>query len=261
MNELLTIAKEAARESAAIIRDFYGNALVSEKEDKSPVTEADTAAHKLIRARLETTGLPILSEEDAERFPLPYPDRMWIVDPLDGTKGFIKKTDDFAVMIGLIENGRPVLGVVHCPIGDVVYSATFGGGSFIEKDGVAKQLRVSDRMVPTLRGLMSVNHAATYMTELGERLKVEEEIAVGSIGIKAGYIAHDRADFYVTRGALGEWDVCAPELILTEAGGTVTDTRGEPLCYGNENARIKYGIVFTNGVCHSDVVTVLGTID
>ncbi len=261
MNELLTIAKEAARESAAVIRDFYGNALVTEKDDKSPVTEADTAAHNLIRARLETTGIPVLSEEDAEHFALPYPDRMWIVDPLDGTMGFIKKTSDFAVMIGLIENGRPVLGVVHCPIGDIVYSATLGGGSFIEKDGVVEQLHVSDRMVPSLRGLMSVNHAAPYMTELGERLNIEEEIAVGSIGIKAGYIAHNRADFYVTRGALGEWDVCAPEIILTEAGGTVTDTRGEPLCYGNENARIKYGVVLTNGACHKDVLTTLGAID
>jgi 3'(2'), 5'-bisphosphate nucleotidase len=248
--ELLTLATDVARESAAIIRRFYGTAHVTEKQDSSPVTEADIAAHEHIAKRLGETGIPILSEEDAELRALPYPEQMWIVDPLDGTKGFIKGTDDFSVMIALIEHGRPVLSVVYLPIGDVVYSAIRGSGSWVHHNGEQETLRVSNRTQPHLRGMLSVNHLAPYMLTLNERLSVAETVSVGSIGIKAGYIAHDKADFYVNQGKLGEWDVCAPELILTEAGGMVTDTHGEPLFYGTEDHRIMNGVVFSNGTAH-----------
>jgi 3'(2'), 5'-bisphosphate nucleotidase len=146
---------------------------------------------------------------------------------------------------------------VHCPIGDTAYFAVKGAGAFKEESGATRRLTVSDREVPDLRNLLSVNHMMPYMHEVADRLHVRETVSVGSIGIKAGYIANNQADFYVTLGKLGEWDVCAPELILTEAGGVVTDIHGEPLKYGNENARIKGGLVLSNGRCHKDVLSAL----
>jgi 3'(2'), 5'-bisphosphate nucleotidase len=261
MHDLRTLALTAAKEGAEAIRGFYGNARIEQKADRSPVTEADTHAHTLIQKRLGESGIPILSEEDTTHLTPPYPELLWIIDPLDGTKGFIHGTDDFAVMIGLLNAGRPVLGVVHLPIGDVVYSALRGEGAYKTEQGVTEKLKVSSRVRPNVRGLLSVNHLAPYMTKLSEELEVSETIAVGSIGIKAGYIGNDKADMYVTRGALGEWDVCAPEIILTEAGGKVTDTNGNPLVYGNPDARIAHGIIFTNDACHEDVVEALGRIN
>jgi 3'(2'), 5'-bisphosphate nucleotidase len=256
MDELLALARDAARKANEAILPYYGTAEFETKDDTSPVTKADIAANKVLLEVLGTSNIAILSEESTG-ISLPYPERLWIIDPLDGTKGFLKHTDDFSVMIALIEAGRPVLAVVDAPILKKCYYATKGGGAFLLHDGVPKKLGVSARVTPRLRGLVSVNHPAPYMFDVCKKLEVQEEVAIGSIGIKAGYIAEDIADFYLTRGALGEWDVCAPELILTEAGGMVTDELGAPLFYGNEDHRIKNGVVFTNGACHNAVLEAL----
>lgn len=257
MKELLTLARTGAKKAGDVIVSHYGTDAFELKGDNSPVTKADTEANDILMTTLRESGISILSEEDAERTALPYPTRVWIIDPLDGTKGFLNHTDDFSVMIALLENGRPVLAVVYAPVLKMLFYAMKDGGSFIEDETGVRQLRVSDRVAPNLRGLVSVNHATPYMFDVCTKLAVKETIAVGSVGIKSGYIANDLSDFYVNRGALGEWDVCAPELILTEAGGTVTDEHGEPLCYGNEDHRIKHGIVFSNGACHDAVLTAL----
>jgi 3'(2'), 5'-bisphosphate nucleotidase len=248
MDNLLTLAREAAKKAGEAIIPHYGTDAFTLKDDNSPVTKADTAADAVLEEMLRSSGIPILSEEDAERTSLPYPERIWIIDPLDGTKGFLNHTDDFSVMVALLEQGRPVLAVVHAPILRKHYFALQGGGAFVEDDAGVRPLHVSNRVPPELRGLVSVNHAAQYMFDICTKLSVKETVAVGSIGIKSGYIAEDRADFYVNRGGLGEWDVCAPELILTEAGGMVTDENGELLCYGSEDHRIKHGVVFSNGI-------------
>lgn len=256
MHELLSCAQEAARDAASVIMSHYHDVAYEMKEDNSPVTKADRAAHDCIVRHLDTTGIPILSEE-AEGVSLPYPERMWIIDPLDGTKGFLKKTGDFSVMIALIEHGRPVLGVVDAPVLKKHYYAIAGAGAFRVHGGAPVRLRVSDRRTPSIRGLLSVNHAAPYMHSLMETLRVTETVAVGSVGIKAGYIAEDLADFYVTRGALGEWDVCAPEIILAEAGGRVTDEQGNALLYGNPDHHITHGLVMSNTTSHSDILEAL----
>ena len=257
MKELLILARDAAQKAGDAIASHYGTDAFELKADNSPVTLADTEAHRIVTLILGHTNILILSEEDAERTPTPYPERMWIIDPLDGTKGFLKHTDDFSVMIALLEHGRPVLSVVHAPILGKHYFATKDGGAFIEDTAGIRPLRVSGRTSPELRGVVSVNHAAPYMFDLCTKLEVTETVAIGSVGIKAGYIAEDRADFYVTRGALGEWDVCAPELILTEAGGKVTDIYGAPLVYGTQDHRVERGVVFSNGACHEAIITAL----
>jgi 3'(2'), 5'-bisphosphate nucleotidase len=257
MHPLLPIAQRAAQMASDAIIPFYGSDLFELKADNSPVTKADTAAHERILEVLGETGIPILSEEDTLRTPLPYPERIWIIDPLDGTKGFINHTDDFSVMIALLEHGRPVVAVVHAPILGKQYYATRGGGAFVVEEAGERKLHVSTRLVPDLIGMVSVNHKAPYMAGVCTRLSVSDTKAIGSVGIKAGFIAEGLADFYPNRGFLGEWDVCAPELILTEAGGIVTDTLGNLLSYGSEDHRITQGIVFSNGICHTLVLDAL----
>jgi 3'(2'), 5'-bisphosphate nucleotidase len=256
MYTLLPIARTAAQNAGAVIMDRYAEIAYELKEDHSPVTVADTAAHHIILDTLSQTNIPILSEE-ALGIPLPYPEHLWVVDPLDGTKGFIKKTGDFSVMIALLERGRPVLAVVYAPYMKKEYYAILGKGSYLFENSIEKRIYVSNRTGNALRGLLSVNHAAPYMIDVMHTIGVQETVSIGSVGIKAGYIGEDRADFYVTHGALGEWDVCAPELILTEAGGRVTDTNGNLLCYGNDDHRIKHGLVLSNGMSHDAVLAAL----
>jgi 3'(2'), 5'-bisphosphate nucleotidase len=234
----------------------YGNATITIKEDLSPVTQADTEANEILLRMLGKTDFPILSEETLG-ISLPYPETMWVIDPLDGTKGFIKNTDDFSVMIALLKAGKPVLSVVYAPALKKLYYALKDGGSFVEDAKGTRKLSVSDRIVPNLRAIRSINHVAQYMYEVEKALSVVETVSMGSIGIKAGLIGENKGDYYLTKGALGEWDICAPELLLTEAGGQATDGLGNPLIYGNTDYRIQNGIVFSNGKCHQEVLSAL----
>lgn len=256
MESLLAIAKDAAYESARIVMSHYGNVAFTEKADLSPLTQADEEVHEYLFKTLGETGIPVLSEEGELRA-LPHPKRLWIIDPIDGTRGFINKTDDFAVMIGLLIEGRPMLGVVHAPATNTMYFATKGMGAYIEKEGVVSPLHVSERNIPELRGVESVHHSLPYMKTVAAALEVTESLAIGGIGIKTGIVAEGKGDYFLTLGNLGEWDVCAPEIILTEAGGRVSDRHGDPLIYGNVDGHITNGVVFSNGACHREVLTAL----
>ncbi len=257
MEELLHIARNSARAASAVIMAAYGSKVFSQKADSSPVTETDAKVHDLLMATLGETNIPILSEEGAGVL-RPYPERLWIIDPIDGTKGFINGTGDFAIMIGLLEHGRPILGVLHLPTTNTQYYAVKGDGAFIVKgDTPPVRLTVSNRHVPDLTAVQSLNHSAPYMTGVAAALEVTETIRIGSIGVKAGIVAEARGDYFLTLGNLGEWDVCAPAIILLEAGGNVTDIHGDPLSYGDDDSRIKNGVVFSNGACHREVLTAL----
>lgn len=256
MEALLISAQEAARKAASLVMQYYGNALIERKTDNSPVTEADTHAHELIMDELSATKIPVLSEEGTLVAP-PYPQDLWIIDPIDGTVGFIKGTGDFAIMIGLLRAGKPILGVVHLPAINTQYYAVKGEGAYRLQDGVSTKLSVSDRHVPNLFATGSKNHKAPYMAKVAELLKVTGDVRVGGIGIKTSVIAEGKADYFLTLGELGEWDMCAPHIIAEEAGGRVTDREGNPLVYGNPHARFLNGIIVSNSSCHNDVVAAL----
>jgi 3'(2'), 5'-bisphosphate nucleotidase len=258
MEQLLELAITAARECGGVIMSHYGNATITIKDDLSPVTQADTEANEILLSMLAETGFPILSEETLG-IPLPYPETLWVIDPLDGTKGFIKGTGDFSVMIALLREGRPVLGIVYAPAHEKLYYALKDGGAFVEDGAGTRKLAVSNRIVPQLRAVHSVNHIAPYMQTVADALAVTEIVSMGSVGMKAGLISENLGDYYLTLGALGEWDVCAPELILTEAGGRATDRYGKELVYGNVDYRIENGIVFSNGYCHGVILDSLNT--
>jgi 3'(2'), 5'-bisphosphate nucleotidase len=262
----LETAVALARQAGELIRSLQGGALaVEQKADDSPVTEADRRADALIVAalRAQFPDDAILSEEapdDGTRHDKP---RVWMVDPIDGTKDFIHGRDGYAVMIGLLEGDRPALGVVYQPVGDKLYSAVRGGGAHLARDGGAPaRIRVSD--IAELNGIRMVasssNRSAT-IDRVRERLGVSDELNVGSVGLKLGLIAEGTRDLYVNPAGHSKlWDVCGPEVILAEAGGRLSDALGHPLAYRDAELGNVRGLIASNGIVHERVVAQLAAL-
>ena len=175
---------------------------------------------------------------------------------MDGTKQFIERLNEFAVMIGLSVAGEAKLGVVYNPATDKMYYAAPGMGAFLEEKWTTKRLRVSTvtdsaRMVAA----MSRSHHSPIVDRIRERLGSTQMIRSGSVGLKMGLIAEGQAHLYIHPGSkTNQWDTCGPEAILREAGGEVTDNRGEPLQYNVSEIRNQQGIIATGGVIHVQVV-------
>lgn len=254
INDLRTLrdtAIFAARQAGTSIMQLYDITDFETKSDGSPVTVADCAAHDIIHAILKKTHITILSEE-SDGISLPYPEYLWIIDPIDGTKGFINSTGDFAIMIGLIKQGVPILGVVYAPTRDSLYYALRGEGAYVVHNGITKKLLLSEYTHTPLRFVCSSNHYNMHMEYVREKLGAVK-VPMGGIGIKTTFITENKGDFFFTGASLGEWDVCAPHCILEEAGGTVTDCYGKPLIYGNPDHRIASGAIFSHPACHTDI--------
>jgi 3'(2'), 5'-bisphosphate nucleotidase len=250
-----------ARAAGAAALAHYGGTLriVHKSENDDPVTQADHAANDVIVAGLErefpADGL--LSEETldtARRLSLA---RVWMVDPLDGTKGFIEGNGDFAVQIGLVEDGAPVVGVVYQPAPDVLHYAARGAGAWVVRPETQPE-RMSVAVETEFRRMRlaaSRNHHSPRMTAVMRALGLSEEIRRGSVGIKTGLIAERQCDLYVHLSPrTNHWDTCAPEAILAEAGGRLTDLWGDPLRYNTEDVRNRNGLCAANGAAHPLVV-------
>ncbi|MFI9654548.1 3'(2'),5'-bisphosphate nucleotidase CysQ [Guyparkeria sp. GHLCS8-2] len=230
LQEITAIAEEAGQAIMTIYaRDFS----VEEKADKSPLTEADQAAHGLIIERLGPLlgGVPILSEEDTEGFPGPDAQgRYWLVDPLDGTKEFIKKNGEFTVNIALIENGRPSLGVVHAPDLGRTYIGWPGEGAWrIDTDGKHTITVVGEHGGPW-RVVGSRSHASPKMAQWLEQLGEHEMVPMGS-SLKLCLVAEGAADVYPRLGPTSLWDTGAAQAVVEAAGGKVLAPHGEKLDY------------------------------
>lgn len=258
MNELLAIAESAAYEAGHVLRAHYDQIAYELKDDGSPVTLADTASHNILVKHLEQTGIPILSEEGTG-IEVPYPERLWIIDPLDGTKDYIKKSDGFSVMIGLLEYGKPVLGVVYAPKLETLYSACAGMGAFVTKAGIKKRMQVSSEPHTPPIFVRSVNNHTEVLDKIETHLEASF-ISQGSIGIKAGIIGEGQGDICMSFGNLGEWDLCAPHCIADECGLSVTDTYGNPLVYGNSNHRFPHGYLFTHPTLKNKLIEAISEV-
>jgi 3'(2'), 5'-bisphosphate nucleotidase len=267
----LTVARTAALEAGRRILEFYaGDFLVAEKKgvDKhsEPVTEADITASRIIVEQL-AAAFPedaILSEEevdDAKR--RMSKSRVWIIDPLDGTAGFVKKDGDFAVQIGLAIEGVPHLGIVYMPFYDVLFYAVKGAGTFVQrKGGEPVQTKVSDRSVPDeLRLAMSKNHPSPRMERILETFGFVDHVRRGSVGLKVGLIAEQVCDIYIHPSPRTKlWDTCAPQIILEEAGGRFTDLFGDEIRYDRVELQNQNGILATNGSSHAIAAEILETL-
>lgn len=237
LEEVEVIAREAG---AAIMGVYAGDFSVWEKEDKSPLTEADAAAHELITRRLERLqpALPILSEEAVGDFSgTDSSGRYWLVDPLDGTKEFIKRNGEFTVNIALIENGRSILGVVYAPVLNVAYLAAEGLGAFkVGADGVRTPIRVAEHTGgSSWRVVGSRSHAGDSLTAFMQQLGAHELISMGS-SLKFCLVAEGKADVYPRMGPTSLWDTAAAQCVVEQAGGGVIQLTGEPLSYANPAA-------------------------
>ncbi|HUP63750.1 MAG TPA: 3'(2'),5'-bisphosphate nucleotidase CysQ [Thermoanaerobaculia bacterium] len=234
-SKLLSIALRAADQAAEDILRLYDNgATASEaKGDGSPVTAADRAADRRIREILRSeTSIPIATEEDCETHSVCGGPLFWLIDPLDGTKEFIKRTGEFTVNIALIENNRPVIGVVVAPAKKIAFYAAAGEGAFVRERGEVSPIRVSNRD-ENLRVAVSRDHLTRDDEALLEALQSCVPVPAGS-SLKFCLIAKGAADLYPRFGRTMEWDTAAGQCVLEEAGGGVSTVTGDPLLYGKE---------------------------
>ena len=245
---VIAIARDAGERILEIYNSDFG---VTEKDDKSPLTAADLASHEAILAGLKalTPDIPILSEESAA---IDFNQRKawqhyWLVDPLDGTKEFIKRNGEFTVNIALIDRHEPVLGVVQVPVQDRCYSAALGQGAFCQ-DGTAtaKPINVSKPCPQPVRVVGSRSHAGTSLQAFLQQLDHHELVAIGS-SLKFCLIAEGQADVYPRLGPTSEWDTAAAQCVVEQAGGQVITLDGERLLYNNKESLLNpYFLVFAD---------------
>ncbi len=234
----IQVINQIARKAGARIMEIYQNEdfsrVVDFKADSSPRTLADREAHRIIEAELSKLypAIPLLSEEGkhtAYEIRRQWP-VFWLVDPLDGTKEFIKRNGEFTVNIALIDNNYPIAGIIYAPVPRMLYYATQHGGAFRQEDGmesVAMQVR---KQSENLVAVGSRSHSDAAEEELLKQYSISEKIAIGS-SLKFCLIAEGKADFYYRHGPTMEWDTAAGQAILEIAAGTVKNLAGERLPY------------------------------
>jgi 3'(2'), 5'-bisphosphate nucleotidase len=239
---LLDLACRAARAATVAILEIYGSDFaVRRKDDRTPVTLADERAEAIILAmlRTEAPAIPVIAEEEtAAKGAGAAPPVFWLVDPLDGTREFIQRNGEFTVNVGLVENGRPVLGAVLLPVTGVLYAAC-GRGTATRQVGDAAPVAIAARRAPAQGAVVahSRSHAdedkiAAYVATLpGASRRV-----MGS-SAKFCLLAAGEADFYPRFGTTMEWDTAAGHAVLEAAGGRVLTLEGAPLAYGKPDFR------------------------
>jgi 3'(2'), 5'-bisphosphate nucleotidase len=262
----LEAAERIALEAAELVRGYHGRPLsVENKPGDEPVSEADHAANTLIVSRLRA-AFPddvVLSEEipdDGSRLGRP---RVWMVDPIDGTRDFIMGDTGFVVMIGLLVDGRPRVGAVAHPLTGRLYGGVAGVGSRVTgPDGARAPLHTSAlARPPGIRLVASKSHRTARIDAVRKALMIEDEINVGSVGLKIGLVSEASRDLYVYGGGRTKiWDTCGPEAILVGAGGRLTDLDGRPLSYDQPELYNRRGIVASNGPLHDFVIEAIAPI-
>lgn len=233
---LLPQIEALAQEAGAAIMEIYTrNFSIAHKADQSPLTEADIIANQIITVGLKelTPEIPILSEEAVEKFKGPnIQGQYWLVDPLDGTKEFIKKNGEFTVNIALIENGLSVLGVVYAPALDVLYAAAQGEGAFkMDENGHRAQIYVTRHIRNTPWKVVGSRSHGGDMSEWLRQLDEEVELISMGSSLKFCLVAEGAAHLYPRLGPTSFWDTAAAQCLVEQAGGHVLQLDGLPLSY------------------------------
>jgi 3'(2'), 5'-bisphosphate nucleotidase len=246
LDDVRALAQQAGERILAVYNTDFS---VEEKEDKSPLTAADMASHTAIVAGLKALSpdIPILSEESAK---IPYEERStwdtyWLIDPLDGTKEFIKRNGEFTVNIALIRKGIPVLGVVHVPVSGVTYAGCEGQGALKDEPGVGERpvhvRKLGDGPVAVVG---SRSHQGDSLKAFLARVGDHEMVSMGS-SLKICLVAEGAADVYPRLGPTSEWDTAAAHCVVNQAGGSLTDLDMQPLRYNTKDSLLNpYFFVF-----------------
>lgn len=253
----LEVAERAARAAGAVLVHRYaqGSIAVETKADHTPVTVADREANDAITAilRAEFPDDHLLSEEAPDVATRLAASRVWIVDPLDGTRDFVARTDEFAVHVGLAVDGQPVVGAVYVPVAGASYVAALGSGAWRTDAQGRQRIHVSETTTASeLRvGISRLNPHAALAPFLAAAGLAANAVPMGA-SVKFMAVAEGRLDAVVNASASEqEWDSCAPEVILREAGGTLTDRDGRDFRYNQPVLAHPRGSVASNGACHS----------
>jgi len=263
MSHELEVALRLAHLAADAIMAFYPAGLsVQHKAGNEPVTEADRVADAIVidglRSAFPADGL--LTEESDDDLSRLVKERVWIVDPLDGTSEFIDRTGEFSVQIALAVRGRPVLGVVAQPARERLFYAVRGQGAYQVEAGKTMRLRVSEEHSPSRMSLVvSRSHSSPFIERAREALGIAHAHRAGSVGIKVSMVAQGAFDLYLATTIAKEWDFCAPHVLLEEAGGALTDLCGTELTYNKADVALCSGLIASNGLAHTEIVeTLLG---
>jgi 3'(2'), 5'-bisphosphate nucleotidase len=264
LSKELNTAIELARAAGKAILGFYESDFAVEHKTTQdnftePVTIADKTASRIIVEGLaaQFPGDGILSEEETDTSERLERKRLWLIDPMDGTKGFVEKNGDFAVQIGLAKDGEMILGVVFLPFFDQLYYAAKASGAFlVENDGPPQRLQVSDETdFAQMTIAVSRDHRSSKMSNIIEHFGIRQETQRGSVGLKIGLIATRASDLYIHLSPRTKhWDSAAPEIIITEAGGKLTDIFGRQIIYNTLDVQNYNGILATNGISHRKTV-------
>jgi len=239
--EVISLSRMAGE---AIMQVYRGEIAVTRKDDNSPLTQADIAAHQVIEAGLQklTPHLPQLSEESAS---IAYSirstwQRYWLIDPLDGTREFIKRNDEFSVNIALIDHGKPIMGVVYAPAKDLLYYGCAGMGAYKQQAGGetarihARALNADDLTIAASRSHTDARVTA-FLNKVSGNLSTPKTISLGS-SLKICLVAEGMIDLYPRLGLTSEWDTAAAQCVLEEAGGQLTNHQGEAFTYNTKDS-------------------------
>jgi 3'(2'), 5'-bisphosphate nucleotidase len=259
-DELETATQLAVRAGDILLKYYRRSTPVEWKGAGDPVTLADKSASTFIvealKRRFPQDGILCEEEKDDTRR-LERP-RAWIVDPMDGTNEFVANLGEFAVMIGLAIERKSVLGVVYQPTRQKLYYAEAGKGAYLKQEQGIRRLSVSLETDPS-RMIIAVSrsHDSADAQRIREALEIQQMMRSGSAGLKVGMICEGKAHLYFHIGqGTNQWDTCAPEAILQEAGGRMTDIAGHPLVYNIPERRHTDGVIASNSVIHDRVVDV-----
>ncbi len=267
LQSILELIRPIGWGASDILRSYYRgdkqddlNVEYKDNKEKDPVTEADLAVNRYILQKLQNElageDFGYISEENYQKQDgKNNSEWVWIIDPLDGTKDFINKTGEYAIHIALVRNNRPELALVAIPEAEKLYYAIKGSGTFLEtRDGNIKSVRVSERENPQdLTLVVSRSHRNEKLNYLLGQLPCQNQKSRGSVGGKIAAIIEQEADIYISlsgKSAPKDWDMAAPELILTEAGGKYTHFDGTPLQYNTGDINQWGGLLASNGKCH-----------
>jgi 3'(2'), 5'-bisphosphate nucleotidase len=257
----MNIAINAIMEAGRAVIDVYNtNFIQMTKEDKSPITDADIQSNQKIKEIISKSNIPILSEEDSDDKKRLDSKRVWIIDPLDGTADFVNRTGEFTIMIALVENNKPILGVIYWPVKDVLFAAQAGHGAYQFINQAWNKIKVSNiSELEKSRAMVSRFHLSETDSNVIKKMHFGQVCHAGS-SLKILKICSGEAEVYfATTKKMKQWDTCASYCIIKEAGGLMTDLDGNEIKYNTEIVEHENGLLATNGLVHKKFIDTLKT--
>ena len=250
------LAIEAAMKAGkAVIEVYKNNFSYQVKDDNSPITEADIKSNGIIQETLSITNIPILSEENVDDLVRLKHEKIWIVDPLDGTSDFVEKTGEFTIMISLVQSSKPILGVIYWPTEDKLYVAQKNKGAYELFSGHWKKLNVNNiSNLEKCHAVISRHHLSESDKKFIKKLNLLEFNQKGS-SLKVLDICSGEAEVYLTTtNKIKQWDTCASHCLISESGGKITSMYGEDLEFNTELINHENGLLVTNVLIHNKIV-------